>query len=188
VIDHFGIRHFFIMDALDHAAGGVFVHKARHGCRGQQDDTGRDVNISGQVSLDKFQGFPGNQFFVMIEGGDVIRIFQPEQPFVFSPGVIDDKGRIVRQHDMIVAGLDHQDRALYPGQHFARNAHQGIDLPDGRYRDIFIGQFIDAGHFDVTANAFLVGPSYVFVFYEEICQKWSFFSLREHFSGVKTWL
>ena len=34
----------------------------------------------------------------------------------------------------------------------------------------------------------LVGPSYVFVFYEEICQKWSFFSLREHFSGAKTWL
>ncbi len=34
----------------------------------------------------------------------------------------------------------------------------------------------------------LVGPSYVFVFYKEICQKWSFFSLREHFSGAKTWL
>ena len=78
------------MDAFDPAAGDVFVHKARHGSRGRQDDTGRDFNISGQVSLDEFQGFPGNQFFVIIEGGDVIRIFQPEQPFVFSPGVIND--------------------------------------------------------------------------------------------------
>ena len=32
--------------------------------------------------------------------------------------------------------------------------------------------------------ASLVGPSYVFVFLEEIFQNWSFFSLREHFSGA----
>ena len=30
------------------------------------------------------------------------------------------------------------------------------------------------------------GPSYVLVFYEETCQDWLFFSLREHFSEVKT--
>jgi hypothetical protein len=34
----------------------------------------------------------------------------------------------------------------------------------------------------------LVGPSYVIVYYEKNCHEWSFFSLREHFSGAKTWL
>jgi len=30
--------------------------------------------------------------------------------------------------------------------------------------------------------------SYGVVFYEEICRKWSFFRLREHFPGAITWL
>jgi hypothetical protein len=49
--------------------------------------------------------------------------------------------------------------------------------------------FTDSTHhrYRKSKFSFLVGPSFVFVFYEEICQKWSFFSLREHFSGAKRW-
>ena len=37
----------------------------------------QDITASGRMALDKFQGFPGNQFFVMVEGGHVVRILQP---------------------------------------------------------------------------------------------------------------
>jgi len=65
-------------------------------------------------------------------------------------------------------------------------AEAEIEIPDVSLKDYFLDSFRQFSDSVISVGVISVGPSYMFVLYEKICQKWSFFSLREHFSGAKT--